>query len=42
MVLDETSTWTLAADTFVTSFEGDITNVIANGYTLYVDGNAVN
>ena len=42
VVLDETSTWTLTADTYVTSFEGDIANVIANGYTLYVDGNAVN
>ncbi len=42
VVLDETSTWTLTADTYVTSFEGDIANVIANGFTLYVDGNAVN
>ena len=42
VVLDETSTWTLTADTYVTSFKGDIENGIANGYTLYVDGNAVN
>jgi hypothetical protein len=42
VTLDETSTWTLTADTYVTSFEGDIANVNANGYTLYVDGSAVN
>lgn len=42
VVLDSTSTWTLTADTFVTSFDGDPANIIGNGYTLYVNGAAVN
>ena len=40
--LDETSTWTLTADTYITSFVGDLDNVVTNGYTLYVDGTAMN
>ncbi len=39
--LDETSTWTLTADTYVTSFSGSASNVIGNGYTLYVNGTAL-
>jgi len=39
--LDETSTWTLTADSYVTSFSGDASNIIANGYTLYVNGTAL-
>ena len=39
--LDETSTWTLTADTYVTSFEGSASNVTGNGYTLYVNGAAL-
>ena len=42
VVLDSTSTWTLTADTSVTSFEGDPAGIIGNGYTLYVNGAAVN
>ena len=42
VVLDGTSTWTLTADTYITSFHGDVSNVIGNGYTLYVNGTAVN
>ena len=42
VILDETSTWTLTADTCITSFEGDVSSVIGNGYTLYVNGVAVN
>ena len=41
VTLDETSTWTLTADTYITSFDGNLQNVIGNGYTLYVNGNAV-
>ena len=41
VVLDSTSTWTLTADTYVTSFEGSAENVISNGYTLYVNGTAL-
>ena len=40
VTLDATSTWTLTADTYITSFDGDIANVKANGYTLYVNGEA--
>ena len=40
VTLDATSTWTLTADTYITSFDGDIANVNANGYTLYVNGEA--
>ena len=39
--LDETSTWTLTADTRITSFEGSAANVTGNGYTLYVNGTAL-
>ena len=40
VTLDATSTWTLTADTYINSFDGDIANVNANGYTLYVNGEA--
>lgn len=39
--LDSTSTWTLTADTYITSFEGDAGSVTGNGYTLYVNGAAL-
>lgn len=39
--LDSSSTWTLTADTYITSFEGDASSVISNGYTLYVNGTAL-
>ena len=39
--LDGTSTWTLTEDSYVTEFNGDAANVIANGYTLYVNGVAL-
>ena len=38
VTLDDTSTWTLTADSYVTSFTGDLTNITANGYHLYVNG----
>lgn len=41
VVLDESSTWTLTADTEITGFEGSAENVIGNGYTLYVNGTAL-
>ena len=34
-------TWTLTGDAYITSFSGDAANVIANGYTLYVNGVAL-
>ena len=42
VTLDESSTWTLTADTCITAFNGDLANVIANGYTLYINGEAAN
>ena len=42
VTLDEDSTWTLTGDSYISSFEGDLSNVNANGYTLYVNGTAVN
>ncbi len=41
VTLDETSTWTLTADCYVTEFNGEATSVISNGYTLYVSGTAL-
>ena len=41
ITLDSTSTWALTADTYISSFEGDASCVISNGYTLYVNGNAL-
>ncbi len=41
VTLDESSTWTLTADTVITSFTGNAENVISNGYTLYVNGAAL-
>ena len=41
VTLDETSTWTLTADTYITEFNGDVNNIITNGYTLYVNGETV-
>ena len=42
VTLDENSTWTLTGDSYITSFEGDLSNVNTNRYTLYVNGTAVN
>ena len=41
VTLDSTSTWTLSEDSYVTEFNGDTSNVISNGYTLYVNGVAL-
>ena len=41
VTIDSTSTWNLTADTYVTSFNGNASNVISNGYTLYVNGTAL-
>ncbi len=40
--IDKSSTWTLTADTYITSFDGDVSSIISNGYTLYVNGTAIN
>ena len=41
VTLDAGSTWTLTADTSISAFEGDLANVKANGYALYVNGEQV-
>ena len=41
VTLDESSTWTLTGDSYVTEFNGNAENVIGNGYTLYVNGTAL-
>ncbi|MDL2220516.1 hypothetical protein LJC55_02495 [Eubacteriales bacterium OttesenSCG-928-N14] len=42
VTLDGSSTWTLTADSYISAFDGKLENVVANGYTLYVNGSAVN
>ena len=41
VTLDDTSTWTLTADTYITSFTGSANQIISNGYQLYVNGTAL-
>ncbi len=41
VTLDAGSTWTLTADTSISAFKGDLANVNANGYALYVNGEQV-
>lgn len=41
VTIDADSTWTLTGDSYVTSFDGDLTNVNTNGYHLYVNGEQV-
>ena len=41
LVMDENSSWTLIGDSHITSFSGDLQNIDANGYHLYVDGTIV-
>ena len=42
VTLDGTSVWTLTGDTYITSLEGSMENVVTNGFTLYVNGTAMN
>lgn len=41
VTLDSSSTWVLTGDSYITEFNGDASNVISNGYTLYVNGTAL-
>ena len=41
VTLDSSSTWTLTADSYVTEFHGDASNIISDGHTLYVNGSAL-
>ena len=42
VTLDSTSKWTLTADSYITSFDGDVSQIVSNGYKLYVSGKAIN
>ena len=42
VTLDDSSTWKLTGDSYITSFEGSLDNIDSNGYTLYIDGVAQN
>lgn len=39
--LDENSTWNLTSDCYISSFEGDISNINAGEFHLYVNGEMV-
>ena len=39
--LDDTSTWTLTADSTITQLNGSLENVDLNGHTLYINGTPV-
>ena len=41
VTVDDTSVWTLTADTYISSFSGSLDQVVTNGYTLYIGGEAV-
>ena len=40
--LDSSSSWTLTADSYITAFDGDVSQIVSNGYKLYVNGKAIN
>ena len=40
VTLDDTSTWKLTADSYITEFNGNTDNIDTNGYTLYIAGEA--
>ena len=41
VILNSGATWTLTGDSYITSFDGDLSAVNLNGYTLYINGTAV-
>lgn len=41
VTIDDSSTWTLTGDSYVTEFNGSMDNVDLNGFTLYVNGTAL-
>ena len=41
VTMDEGSSWTLTGDSYVVSFSGDLQNIHANGYHLFVDGTEI-
>ena len=41
LTLDDSSVWTLTGDSYLTAFHGDASNILSNGYTVYVGGAAL-
>ena len=41
VTLDESSTWTLTGDAYISSFTGDASGIVSNGYAIYVNGVAM-
>ena len=41
VTLDSSSAWTLTGDSYVSSFDGNTSSIVSNGYHLYVNGSAV-
>lgn len=41
VTLDSGSEWTLTADSYITEFDGDVSQIVSNGYHLYVNGEQI-
>lgn len=41
VTIDSTSIWALTADSYITSFSGETSQINSNGFTLYVNGEAL-
>lgn len=41
VTLSSGSTWSLSKDSYITSFNGDVSSIVSNGRTLYVNGVAL-
>ena len=41
VTLDKDSEWELTADSYITEFDGDISQIVSNGYHLYVNGEQI-
>jgi len=33
--------WVLTGNSYITAFTGDVSNIVTNGYTVYVNGTAI-
>jgi hypothetical protein len=41
VTIDDSSTWTLTGDSYITELNGSMDNIVLGGYTLYVDRTAI-
>ena len=41
VTLESGSTWNLTGDCYISEFNGDASGIVSNGYTVYVNGNAL-